>query len=273
MSMACAVTSVTNMEWVHSVDPEWLKARKEVITATELVSMRTGKTKWTKDQKSGKEVIPSFAGLWAKKHCTVPDSPYSTGAAARGHILEPFAIQEYNDFTGSDFKHWDDCIIVNGMVGFSPDAMDIEQPAWSGVRLEVVKGKLANGDKSIQSPKEILEIKSYGAENHVKNMVLPKDRLSEKWQIAVAMLVLPKLEKGTLVQYCPQISEFGMFTRTWTRDELEDEIEELEEILSMWEKTCRWFANQEQQYPDLAWNDYTIWEASLPEAPLLVGDL
>lgn len=237
------------MDWKHEVSVDWLKARRDVVTATELVGLKSGFTKLTKAQKAGTKVAPAFAALWGQKHSTVDPDPASFGAAARGHFMESYAINDYSLQKKEKFYHWDDCIICNNGLGFSPDAMDIVQ-AHPDVRFDVKKGSLVsvNGKRAYTTmPKSILEVKSYGIENHMKNMVAGKKQLKERYQIAAAMMVIPTLEEGTLVQYCPMLESFSMFTRTYTRAELEDEIEELSEILDVWNKTCRWFDSNESE--------------------------
>ena len=230
------------MEWSHQVSTEWLNARRDVVTATELRDLLVGKTKWTKAQKAGTQVAPAFAALWGQKHSIMEPDPMSYGPAARGHIMEPYAVKDYSMLNGDKWHHWDDCIICNNGLGFSPDAMDIEQSPYAGVRCDVIKGKLVSGEmKYAAMPTSILEVKSYGIDNHMKNMVANKMSLKERYQIAVAMMVIPTLKEGILVQYCPQLSEWSMYSHTYTRDELEKEIEELSEALDMWNKTCRYF--------------------------------
>lgn len=239
------------MDWRHEVSVEWLKERRNVITATELVGLKAGFTKLTKAQKAGTQVAPAFAALWGTKHSNMEPDPASYGAAARGHFMEPYAIDDYSALTGEKYYHWDDVIICNNGLGFSPDAMTIPQGAFPGVRFDVEKGKLVGkwmkGTKRIPMPESILEVKSYGIENHMKNLVADKMQLKEKYQIAAAMMVLPGLKKGTLVQYCPQLESYSMFARTYTRTELEDEIAELSEILDVWNKTCRWFDSNQSE--------------------------
>lgn len=236
--------------WRHEVSVDWLNARRDVITATELISLRSGFSKLTKAQKAGAQVAPAFAALWGLKHSVMDPDPASYGPAARGHFLELYAISDYIKNTGESYFHWDDCIICNNGLGFSPDATNLPQPYIGDVvRLDVKHGSLVGESKkrkgfdaiSSAMPTSILEIKSYGIENHMKNLVTPDNALKERYQIAAAMMVIPTLEEGKLVQYCPQLESFSMFCRTYSRDDLEDEILNLSEILDVWNKTCKWF--------------------------------
>lgn len=258
------------MDWQHEVSVDWLKARQDVVTATELIGLMSGRTKWTKAQKAGTEVVPAFAALWGQKHSIMDPDPRSYGPAARGHILEPYAVADYVALTGNKYYHWDDCIICNNGLGFSPDAMTLPQGEFPGVRFDVEKGKLVGrfmkGTKKMPMPESILEVKSYGIENHMKNMVTKKESLKERYQIAVAMMVLPGLKSGVLVQYCPQLSEWSMFERVYTREDLEKEIEELSEVLDMWNKTCRWFDSHTSEL-EATWSEKDIIEEYISNLP------
>lgn len=259
------------MDWRHEVSTEWLKARRNVITATELVGLKAGFTKLTKAQKAGTQVAPAFAALWGQKHSMMDPDPKSYGAAARGHILEPYAVQDYSIMNKRKWHHWDDCIICNNGVGFSPDAMDIEQ-VHNDVMFNVSKGIMKSDDGMhayTNMPTSILEIKSYGIENHMKNIVTPKNQLKERYQIAVAMMVIPTLKEGRLIQYCPQLDEWSMFEKVYTREDLEDEIAEMSEILDVWNKTCMWFnSNQSEMEASTTEADiYQEYIASLPPEP------
>lgn len=230
------------MYWTHEVDPQWLEARKDVLTATELAGLTSGFTKVTKAQKAGESVAPAFAALWGEKHSLMPVDPTSNDAAARGHFLEPYAIEEFNERMDGKWYHWDDCVICNNGIGFSPDAMNIPQGKPIHNRLDVVKGKLVdtNGNVVDKLPTSILEVKSYGIGNHMKNVVANKMSLKERWQIAAAFLTIPTLEEAYLVQYCPQ-TELGLFYHRYEREDLEDEIEKLREIIQVWNATCQYF--------------------------------
>ena len=116
-----------DMDWYHEVSENWLRARKTVITATEIKGLVATYKRMSKKDKEAGVVSPAFAALWGDKSSTYPIDVSSYGPAARGHIMEPYAIDEFNRANEVHFHHWDDCIIANGLVGFSPDAMDIAQ--------------------------------------------------------------------------------------------------------------------------------------------------
>ena len=206
-------------QWSHKVNPAWLMARKKVVTATELRDLRTAYKKATVAQKKGVAINETVASLWAEKHSLEVD-PYSSGAAARGHNLEPYAVQEFNE-SYPDMYHWDDVILVDGFLGFSPDAMDVPQADDLGVSEHYSKVQ----------PTAILEIKSYAAKNHIKSCITPKEKLPERFQLAGAFAVCPSIETAYLMFYNPA-HEVGKHVVTFTREELADEIAEIRELAS-----------------------------------------
>lgn len=207
--------------WSHKVSPAWLLARREVVTATELRDLRTAYKRATVAEKKGVKVNETVASLWAEKHSLEVD-PYSSGAAARGHHLEPYAVQEFNE-SYQEMHHWDDCLITDGFLGFSPDAMDVKQDQSYGVKEHYSELK--------ESPKAILEIKSYSPKNHIKSCITSKEKLPERYQLAGAMAVCPSIEEAYLFFYNPS-HEVGKHVVHYTREELQEEIKEVRELAS-----------------------------------------
>lgn len=120
--------------WSHNVGELWLAARREHLMASEVKNLITD----YKRIKAGKIKLPNalqFAKVYGSKmNCDIDTSSF--GAMARGHIMEPYAVEEYNRINGTKFYQWDDKLITRGIVGFSPDAMDIPQlpvPRWSSI--------------------------------------------------------------------------------------------------------------------------------------------
>ena len=100
------------MDWRHEVSPQWLQARKDVITATELASCISAYNRANEKQKAGDVLFPAFAQLWAEKQSIKEPDAWSKGPAARGHIAEPYAIDDWNEnYPDEYFYHWDDTII------------------------------------------------------------------------------------------------------------------------------------------------------------------
>lgn len=225
------------MDWRHETSEYWLAARREVITATELVKLIPSLKKWEKSK--GKEVPSVVASLWESKQSGYGDVTVSTGAAARGHIMEPYAIKSFNAYSETQYYHWDDCIICNSGLGFSPDALDVPQEIPDEPRLNVVHGYLYDSDKHEHMlPTALVEVKSYGIENHTATMLTEKMDVKERLQIAAAMIVLPSIQEGTLLLYNPQ-AVHSMVTFTYSRKDLAEDIETLENVLAMWMACCR----------------------------------
>lgn len=213
------------MEWYHKANEKWLAARRDVITATELIDLRPKMKRMAERYRTGKDVHPNFAAVWGRKHSSTPDDPTSFGAAARGHIMEPYAVEEFNRRTGLELHHWDDVIITNDDLGYSPDAFDVPCPHCNAGSMEF---------KGMHNKPEVLgEIKSYGIEHHYMCMVADKMKLPERYQIAAGMLCCPSVKTGYLILYCPQ-AKHGIVWRSYSRAELDDEIAELSQTLGMY---------------------------------------
>ena len=118
------------MEWMHTVSLEWLQQRRQFLTATDIASLLPV----TKTGRPRKISELDYIKVFAKKQAVVRQSDcLSTGAMARGHILEPYAIDTFNKTFGKQYGielyHWDDTIVTEDKcrsLAFSPDAMDIQ---------------------------------------------------------------------------------------------------------------------------------------------------
>lgn len=219
--------------WHHEVNAEWLKARQQVLTATDVANLMP---EYKRYLKAGSPDIPTpgFSALWCKKHSDVYLDTSSTDAAARGHIMEPYAIDSWNKQASPMFHHWDDCVIRWNMFGFSPDALTIAQ-GGRGPEIDI--------DHNPLNPLEAMEVKCYGPEQHMKAYV--KDRMDkdELMQIAMAFVVLDSLEKVRLVWFCPG-APVSMFTEEYTRDDLHDQIRWILEIGEVYMKCDNYWKNQ-----------------------------
>lgn len=198
--------------WTHEVSARWLAARREYLTASEVVKLLPQYRKV-----KGQGIAPlAFLQLAASKLSRVPDSTQSPSqAAARGHFMEKYAIREFNRIEGTPIlSHWDDAIIVNGRIGYSPDALDVAQ----------MQGTLVvEGGQGPSKPTKIGEIKSYQPDQHVKRFYTERLKLDERWQIAMAMAVSESIDMGYLIFFCPPLD--NIFYRTFTRKELSEEID------------------------------------------------
>ena len=225
---------MSGLDWYHEVDPQWLAARADALTATDIKGLTAT---WKRVKKSSaKGLIPEFAAVWGAKTADWPVDETSYGAAARGHIMEPYAVEEYNNLNNTEFHHWDDCIIVNGPVGFSPDALDIMQPT-ADIRLDYSDdGLVAFDDKVCDLPKHMLEIKSFEPAAHMKAIATPKMKRDQLMQLAVAFVVLPSLETATLVFFCPG-AKIKLWSDTYTREDLQEYIQLAVEISEKYQET------------------------------------
>ena len=189
--------------WQHDVSEAWLLERRNVLTATEIAKLVP---ELKRSEKKPGEISPGFAAIWAEKHSNTMVDTASFGPAARGHIMEPWVVRAWNEqvTAGERFHHWDDCIISNDIVGFSPDAMNFIQRA-NHPRLKVNPSgnKLMCENIEYPSPTRIMEVKCYEPANHMKACITPKMEHKELMQVAVAFHVLPKLEEAKLVFCCP----------------------------------------------------------------------
>lgn len=253
--------------WTHNVSAEWLEARRTVLAATDVASLMPEYKRSLK--KDPGTLMPGSAALWASKHSAGDlDTSSPSPAAARGHIMEPWAVESWNAQVAKKFYHWDDCIICNSTLGlgFSPDAMDIMQ-VYSDARLEVSSdGKfLVNaGMQSCDVPTEIMEIKSYDVPRHMKAVIADKMDHDELMQIALAFIVLPKLEKARLLWFCPD-APISMHVETYTADDLQDQMQSIMEL-------AQWYGEQMQLIhklpkPNLCaqCTEEEVWEAFVAE--------
>jgi hypothetical protein len=216
--------------WQHQVSAEWLLARKDVLTATEIKALVPEMKRLEKKPLKAGEISPAFAALWADKNTSSnidTDSPSSD--AARGHIMEPYAIESYNRQSDDTFYHWDDCIIKTDTgCGFSPDAMNIMQPLGT-VELDAWQ---------VSGARKIMEIKSYNPQHHMKCILKKPSDHDELWQIASAFYVLPKLEEAELVFYCPD-APISMHVISYDREDVKDYLPMIEKVIRQYRETAK----------------------------------
>jgi len=215
--------------WIYNVSADWLEARKSYLTATDIAGLLPAWKRYlkSKDPKKDEKIIPEFAALWASKCSTVEvDTEAPSSAAARGHIMEPWAIESWNAQADPKMHHWDDCVIHNGILGFSPDAMTIAQ-LDSRCELGVKEYPwLRNAD-------EIMEIKCYENANHMKAVIEDRMEHKELMQVAMAFCVLPNLKKARILWFNPD-APISMHTEVYDADDLHDQ--------------CRWITEIAEEY-------------------------
>lgn len=212
------------MQWRHRTSLDWLKARQPYLTATDIKELLPV----TKTGRSRKVDMDSYLKVLSRKlRKLTEDDCISYGAAARGHIMEPFAVQEFNCEYGEAHTgapkmfHWDDALIAEspGLLAFSPDALDIEQPDGDCVLTDVY-------------PQYGLEVKSYTADKHLICGHANKMELEERWQLAAAMKVCESIEKMYLMFYNPSMPV--NFIHVYTREDLAEECEVIDDIILQW---------------------------------------
>lgn len=237
------------MKWFHKCSLDWLSARQKFLTATDVMDLlpvsKTGRArKIGNDQylKVMARKMKSLDGVDCESH----------GAAARGHILEPWAVHELAIITRMPFEHWDDCIVTRPLpkkwsLAYSPDALTAQQP----------KDKVMVSCDDVKA-KRLGEVKSYSAEKHLVCGYSDKMDLEERWQIAVAMAVDPDIEEAFLIFYNPSMRREKIFLKTYKRKDLEAEIKTVLEVEENWldfveafdDASVTWF-NSEMEEADI----------------------
>lgn len=217
------------MEWEHKCSLEWLMARQDYLTASEIRSLipltKTGRARTVTDM--------DYLKVWSGKIVNLTEEDcWSTGAAARGHLLEPYAVDalntvlmKYDPSTAEHYHHWDDTLVTmpERSIAFSPDAMNIpnDGETWFD----------ANG----VSITAIAEVKCYGQERHLATAYTEKNMLEERWQIATAMALCDTIEHAHLALFNPSLSTRRLFVIEYERKDLEKEIQEILEVEEKWE--------------------------------------
>ena len=206
------------MYWYHEVALEWMKARQSFLTATDIKDLlpvtKTGR-KRTVDQSDYLKVFARKMKQLTERDCV------STGAAARGHILEPYAIDALNStpLCGANYMyHWDDKLIVNDNLAFSPDGLNTNRD-----------GQVVYDYKDLQDATSLVEIKCYNSESHYVKGSTDKMKLEERWQIATAFCVCPQISEGYLVLYDPS-TRYQLFVHEYNREDLKDEMDIIKDI-------------------------------------------
>ena len=218
--------------WKHEVDPEWLKARHDVLTASEIIKMLP---EYKRCLKKPGDVSLGFVALAYDKLTKREPDPTSVAAAARGHIMEPYAIEEWNAWwPDCEMYHWDDIIIKRNGLGFSPDGLNVPQYYDMGVSLSWSdKNKcLVQQNTTFEPPDKMLEVKCYEPKQHAKAILTDAKEADERWQVATALMVVPSLKQAFVMWYCPD-SPVPMFYKAYERKDLEEEIEIITNMVKM----------------------------------------
>lgn len=212
------------MRYEHEVSSRWLCARQCYLTASDVCKMMADIRRLA----AGKTDLMhcrSFAKVLGSKRNRFPDTASPSSAAARGHFMEPYAVEEWEAVRKEGVTHWDDFLLASNetRLAFSPDALNVPQPM--GVKALVDgDGRFKDTLGELVEPTSLLEVKCYDEGAHYQRKldamagVLP----DERWQVAVAMAVCPCIESGTVVWYAPQCGDW--FDTRFERDDLEEEI-------------------------------------------------
>lgn len=211
------------MNWVHKCDLEWLKSRQRYLTASDIKSLlpvtKTGRPRSVGEQE--------YLKVMASKMTTLTEEDcMSYGVMARGHILEPYAIDALNTMLveqqGAEehelFYWWDDQLVATPgrAIAFSPDAMNIPM------------------DDDVSMPTAIAEVKSYDPARHLATAYMPKDQIEERWQIATAMALLESIDHAYLVLFNPKMRYRKTFVIRYDRADLQKEIDIILQVEKDW---------------------------------------
>lgn len=210
------------MDWKHKCDLTWLRARQEYLTASEIRAL----VPVTKTGRPRKVTELDYMRVYANKCVNLTEEDcWSYGAAARGHLLEPYAIDELNMALDDDgvmdhFYWWDDKLVSVGTrkIAFSPDAMDVSM------------------GEDVEDASCIAEVKCYGAERHMVTAYTKKDQIEERWQIATAMALLDNISHAYLVLFNPSLDFESLYYIKFERFELSDEIDMIRDVEKEWTK-------------------------------------
>lgn len=252
------------MEWEHKCSLEWLMARQDYLTASEIRSL----IPLTKTNRARTITDMDYLKVWSGKIVNLTEEDcWSTGAAARGHLLEPYAVDalntaliEYDPAAAEHYYHWDDVLVIKSKrdIAFSPDAMNIplsDDKVWFNV-----------DDVPITA---IAEVKCYGRERHLTTAYTEKYMLEERWQIATAMALCDTIKYAHLALFNPSLSTRRLFVIEYERKDLEKEIQEILEVEEKWSD----FIDNRKMSKMLP-EDYRFWTSTLvPDEATIIEDL
>lgn len=203
------------MGFYHECNLNWMQARQKHLTASDIIDLLPR----TKTGKPRKICNADYLKVWTRKNTKLTLSDCrSYGAAARGHILEPYAIEMFNQWgLAATSFHWDDALISSDEVeglAFSPDALDVDQ---TSNRVEI--------NSSECDAKTVVEVKCYSPERHMQALCTDAYEMMERWQIAVAMACSSQIDEGYLVLFNPDMDDhYSLCVNCYTRHDLAEEI-------------------------------------------------
>lgn len=222
------------LRYRHEVSLDWLRERQRYLTASD-VRLMAADAKAVKEGRKKLLQCRSFARVLGSKMNASPSVEAPSSAAARGHFMEPYAVEEWEALNRRGLRHWDDFLLANDDgLAFSPDALDVDQP--SGVSIVVsTTGSFVLGEYIVR-PTRMLEVKCYEDGAHFQRKLDVRSGrvlgLDERWQVAMGMAVCPAIETGTIMFYAPQCNDW--FDVTFGRSELEDEMDFILYMNELW---------------------------------------
>lgn len=222
-------------KWFHKCSFGWMQARQTCLTASDIKELlpvtKSGRKRTITDETYIKVLANKLVRLTS-------DDCISTGVMARGHILEPYAIEAYNDaidnglINATHLYHWDDVVVTRHnhlplALGFSPDAMAIEQK-WPYT--DPHGPALFSEDVDIQA---IGEVKSYSPDRHMISGFTDKKDLEERWQVATAMATRFSIKEAFILFYNPSMRN-QLYVVSYDRSDLSSEIDTILETEANW---------------------------------------
>ena len=218
-----------HMGWHHMVSKQWMTERAKYLNASSIKEILPFTESGRKRSPAQREA--AMLKAWARNKIDyVPyDDCESTGAAARGHILEDPAIKHFSKACNVPMFHWDDVVVHNGIVGWSPDGLNVDQKYHPGYSIPY---------HEIQAT-QMCEVKSYSVEKHIAKLCELKSQHEERWQVATAFYVMPQLEKGYLIFFNPDVVDtlrLGVFG--YRREDLEIEIDMIADAVDDFKLCC-----------------------------------
>ena len=211
------------MRWHHEACEQWLAERKKYLTASEIQRLLP-----TTPTGRKRDVESVQLAVWAEKQAGVTQEDIeSKAAAARGHLLEPYAIAAFNAIAQrTQLYHWDNMLVYDGLTAYSPDALDVpmlgDEPILPALERQF-------------HPSVLGEVKSYAPKTHYLIAKSDKADLDERWQIATAMHVSPMIDQAHLILYNPNVKH-PLFVHSYTRAELSSELQVVSEVVeAYWE--------------------------------------
>ena len=188
--------------------PEWLDARRCVITGTRLAAVMGGK------EARKTLMIELIAELIAP-----PEESYKSQAMEMGNIGEEIIKEDYPDYVSVGLILGDE-----DWIGISPDA----------VMKDINKYLLSNPPIPVVTIDKALEIKSPEPKSFIRYALdggIPKQYY---WQVVHYFVVIPTLQELDFVIYCPQIGIKRVVHVT--RAELQEDVDKAKESLQEFRK-------------------------------------